>query len=79
MIQVNLGQLKTNDGIYLDGIFTDSKGKDMALIWIHGLSSKFYGDQTLIQELSMVCQKNNIGYFKFNTRGRDIVYRAIAQ
>lgn len=46
-----------------------------ALIWVHGLSSRFYSGQTLIKELSGRCANHRIGYLKFNTRGHDIVVR----
>lgn len=75
MIPVYLTQIKTSDAVTLDGIVVVARKKDTALIWLHGLSSKFYGGQDLIAALSAACLKNNIGYFKFNTRGRDVVYR----
>lgn len=76
MIPVLLTSIKTRDGITLDGIAVLPKQKsDTALIWIHGLSSRFSSGQTLIKELSRACMKNHIGYFKFNTRGHDIVSR----
>lgn len=76
MLPVLLTKIKTRDGISLDGIYVKPKRKsDTALIWIHGLASYFSSGQTLIKELSELCQKNGIGYFKFNTRGHDIVVR----
>lgn len=44
-----------------------------ALIWLHGLTSRFSSGQTLIKALSSLCAKNQIAYFKFNTRGHEIV------
>lgn len=76
MIPVLLTKVKTRDGVTLDGIYVKPRRKgDTALIWIHGLTSRFYSSQTLINELSARCQKIGIGYFKFNTRGHDIVVR----
>lgn len=76
MIPVLLAKIKTRDGVTLDGIYVKPKRKSkLALIWIHGLTSRFYSGQALIQELSSRCQKSGIGYFKFNTRGHDIVHR----
>ena len=76
MISVLLTKIKTRDGITLDGIYVAPKRKGKtALIWLHGLTSRFYSGQPLIKELSEKCQKNGIGYFKFNTRGHDIVVR----
>lgn len=77
MISNQLHQIKTSDGISLDGIVIRpaKRNTHTALIWIHGFSSRFSSGQTLIQELSHACAKNGIGYFKFNTRGHDSVSR----
>lgn len=73
MIPVLLAQIKTRDGIILDGIVVRPKKKSKtALIWIHGLASRFSSGQALIRELSQMCQNTGIAYFKFNTRGHDI-------
>ena len=76
MISVLLTRIKTSDGLWLDGIITEPKRRSkMALVWIHGLTSYFYSSPDLIQELSRLCRQNNIGYFKFSTRGHDVVAR----
>lgn len=76
MIPVFLTPIKTRDGITLEGIVVEPQRKgNTALIWIHGLGSRFYTSQTLIREFSLRCQQNGIGYFKFNTRGHDVVNR----
>lgn len=73
---VLLTKIKTRDGITLEGIYVPPKRKGKtALIWIHGLSSRFSSGQELIKELSSYCRKLGIGYFKFNTRGHDVVNR----
>ena len=60
----------------LDGVYVQPRRKSKtALIWLHGLSSRFSSGQTLIKELSQGCQKNGLGYFKFNNRGHDIINR----
>lgn len=73
-----LTSIKTRDGVRLDGIVVEPKRKksDTALIWLHGLSSTFYSGSALIKELSSQCSRAGIGYFKFNTRGHDIVARS---
>ncbi|OGZ95416.1 MAG: hypothetical protein A2847_01505 [Candidatus Sungbacteria bacterium RIFCSPHIGHO2_01_FULL_50_25] len=74
MIPVLLTRIKTSDGITLEGVVVLPKKKgEFALVWIHGLTSRFSSGQTLIKELSSSCAKNQIAYFKFNTRGHDIV------
>ncbi|MDP3710546.1 MAG: DUF1749 domain-containing protein [bacterium] len=73
MLPVYLTKIKTGDGLVLEGIVIEPKNKSQtALVWLHGLSSKFSSGQTLIKELSSVCQKAGIGYFKFNNRGHDV-------
>lgn len=73
MIPVLLTKIKTGDGVTLDGIYIKPKQKgNTALIWLHGLGSKFYSSQTLLKELSDTCLKKGIDYFKFNTRGHDL-------
>lgn len=76
MLPVLLTKVKTRDGEILEGIVILPKKKsETALIWLHGLSSKFYSSQTLIKELSESCTKAGLGYFKFNNRGNNIVVR----
>lgn len=76
MIPVYLSAIRTKDGIGLEGLVVPPKKKGkLALIWLHGLTSRFSSGQELIRELSSLTQKNAIAYFKFNTRGHDIVSR----
>ncbi len=78
MIPVLLTQIKTRDSLILEGIYVKPKRKSKtALIWLHGLSSRFSSGQDLIKELSSRCRSRGIGYFKFNTRGHDIVTKGI--
>ncbi len=74
MIPVLLTKIKTSDGITLDGIYIPPKRKSkIALIYLHGLTSKFYSGQTFIKELASRCRKTGVAYLKFNSRGHDIV------
>ena len=76
MIPVYLSKIKTRDGIPLEGIIVEPKRKSStALVWLHGLGSRFSSGQTLVAELSDAARKNNFGYFKFNTRGHEIAAR----
>ena len=76
MLPLLLTRIKTRDNIILDGVAVlPRRRSDTALIWIHGLGSSFSRGQTLIKELSGQCAENRIAYFKFNTRGHDIVNR----
>lgn len=76
MIPVLLTRIKTRDHVFLDGIAVLPRHPSRtALVWIHGLGSNFSHGQTLIKELSGQCVRNRIAYFKFNTRGHDVVNR----
>lgn len=73
MIPVLLTSIRTRDNVTLEGIIVRPERKSKtALIWLHGLSSRFSSGQTLIDELSARCARNGIAYLKFNTRGHDI-------
>lgn len=73
-IAVSLARLETDDGVFLDGIVTEpSRRTDTALLWIHGLGSVFSSGQPMIRELSSRLGDAGIAYFKFNTRGHDVV------
>lgn len=74
MIPVLLTKAKTRDGVVLEGIAVAPQRRTRtALVWLHGLGSRFSSGQTLIAELSKRTHQSGIGYFKFNTRGHDIV------
>lgn len=76
MIPVLLTHIKARDGVRLDGIAVlPGRTSHTALVWIHGLGSNFAHGQTLAKELSARCARGGIAYFKFNTRGHDIVNR----
>ena len=69
-----LVRLHTRDGVALDGVVAEPRGRRRtALIWVHGLGSVFSSGQPLIRALSARLDGAGIGYFKFNTRGHDVV------
>ena len=75
-VEVSLVRLRTRDGVWLDGVVAEPRRRrGAALIWVHGLGSVFSSGQPLIQELSSRLNAAGIAYFKFNTRGHDIVAR----
>ncbi len=91
MIPALLANIKTRDGIILEGITIlprrktktaliphsgTGDAKRLALIWLHGLSSRFSSGQRMIHELSSACKTAGIGYFKFNMRGHNIASRS---
>ena len=77
---VELDRVRTRDGVWLDGIVAEPRGRRRrAVLWIHGLGSSFASGQPLTRELSARFTAAGIGYFKFNTRGHDVVSRANAR
>jgi pimeloyl-ACP methyl ester carboxylesterase len=73
-VPVTLVRLQTRDGVALDGVVAEPRRRrDLALIWVHGLGSVFSSGQPLIRELSTRLTAAGVGYFKFNTRGHDVV------
>lgn len=77
MLPILLTQIKTSDGISLDGIaLLPKRHVNTAIIWLHGLSSNFASSPRRTKELAQACTKNNIAFLKFNTRGHDITARS---
>ena len=75
-VPVSLVRLRTRDGVWLDGIVTEPNRRPRtALVLVHGLGSVFSSGPALTRELSTKLNAAAIGYFKFNTRGHDIVAR----
>jgi pimeloyl-ACP methyl ester carboxylesterase len=76
-VPVSLVRIATRDGVPLDGVFTEPRGRrGTALIWVHGLGSVFSSGQELTRELATRLNAAGIAYFKPNTRGHDVVARA---
>jgi alpha-beta hydrolase superfamily lysophospholipase len=74
--RLSLARLRTRDGAWLDGAIAEpARRRRTALIWVHGLGSVFSSGQPLTRELSARLVAAGIGYFKFNTRGHDVVAR----
>ena len=75
-VPVSLVRARTRDGVWLDGVAAEpARRRSVALIWVPGLGSVFSSGQPLIQELSSRLTASGVGYFKFNTRGHDVVAR----
>jgi len=76
-VPVSLTRIRTRDGVWLDGLVVEPRRRRRAaLVWVHGLGSVFSSGQPLTRELSARLTAAGIGYFKFNTRGHDVVARA---
>jgi alpha-beta hydrolase superfamily lysophospholipase len=71
-----LVSVRTRDGVQLDGLIVEPRGRRAtALIWVHGLGSRFSSGQPLIRALSTRLNRAGIGYLKLDTRGHDLVAR----
>jgi len=74
MNNVDIIQITTKDKILHEGIYVEPVNKTKkALLYIHGLTSAFYHNLTLQDELIQQCRKNGIGYASFNNRGHDAI------
>jgi len=76
LVGVSLARVRTQDGMWLSGLYVEPRrSRRTALIWLHGLGSVFTSGQPLIHAFSARLGRHGIGYFKFNTRGHDVVAR----
>lgn len=69
-----LVETTTRDKLIHQGIFFKPKkpGK-RAVLWVHGLTSTFYGNRELLETFVIECEKLDWGFASFNNRGHDIV------
>ena len=65
-------EVKTKDGIVLNGLISESKKRDKILINIHGTASNFY-EEPLIKELYTELPKKDISFLSTNNRGNSIL------
>ncbi|MGH7368576.1 MAG: alpha/beta hydrolase [Candidatus Rokuibacteriota bacterium] len=74
---VSLVSVRTRDGVVLEGVVAEPRGgRRTALIWVHGLGSRFSSGQPLIRALAARLNAAGIGYLKLNNRGHGTVARA---
>lgn len=74
MKQFYLAEIITKDKLIHQGIFYEPPrpGKK-AILWVHGLSGKFYGDLTMMEQFADTCEKHGWGFASFNNRGHDLL------
>lgn len=69
-----LAEIITKDKLVHQGIFFQPKHpQKKAMLWVHGLTGRFYGDVELINQFAEACEKQGFGFASFNTRGHDII------
>ena len=74
MKQFYLAEIVTKDKLIHQGLFYKPKtvGKK-AILWVHGLSSTFYGNTELFESFAEYCEKDGVGFAAFNNRGHDVI------
>ncbi len=74
MPSFTLTEITTRDGVVHQGLFFKPKkpGKK-ALLWIHGLTGKFYGNVSMMNAMGEECEKRGFGFATFNNRGHDMI------
>lgn len=74
MEKFELVEIVTKDKLVHQGIFfTPPKHTKKALLWVHGLTGKFYGNLKLMNLFAKHCEKYGMGFAAFNNRGHDII------
>ncbi len=77
-----LAEVVTKDNLVHQGIFAppspvrpDSAGKagKRAILWVHGLSGRFYGDVKVMNAFADACNQKGFGFASFNNRGHDAI------
>ncbi len=67
-----LTEISTKDKLIHQGIyFEPSKKSDVAMLWVHGLTSTFYNNLTINNAFAEECERYGWGYASFNNRGHD--------
>lgn len=74
MKQFYLEEIITKDKLIHQGIFfTPKKPQKRAILWVPGLTSTFYADNIIFQELIELGEKEGVGFAAFNNRGHDYI------
>jgi pimeloyl-ACP methyl ester carboxylesterase len=70
MINYQLQEIITSDNMMHQGIYFAPQHKsDTAILWVHGLSSNYYGARGLYDHI--IDAAGNVGFATFNNRGHD--------
>lgn len=69
-----LAEITTKDRLVHQGlVFIPRARSKRALLWVHGLTSTFYNNTQLLQEFHAACERDDMGFAIFNTRGHNAV------
>ena len=74
MTQFALIEIVTKDKLIHQGILhRPKKPTKKAILWVHGLTSRFYGDPLLMGIFADLCEKHDVAFASINNRGHDII------
>ncbi len=74
MIQFALVEIITKDKLIHQGILhRPNKPTKKAILWVHGLTGRFYGDPLLMNLFAELSEKHDVGFASFNNRGHDMI------
>lgn len=69
-----LSEITTKDGLIHQGIFFSPKNPGKrAILWVHGLTGRFYGDPIINNAFAEECETQGWGFAAFNNRGHDVI------
>lgn len=69
-----LSEITTADGLVHQGLFfKPTNPKKRAILWVHGLTGRFYGDPEKFEHFTQECEAHGFGFAAFNNRGHDQV------
>lgn len=69
-----LEQITTSDGVIHQGILAEpSNPNGKALVWVHGLTSTFYNNVFMTNELARRALESGMAFAAFNNRGHDMI------
>lgn len=64
----------TKDDVIHQGIYFEPKKKsNIAVLWMHGLSSSFYSHVPTCDAFAQMCEQYGFGFAAFNNRGAGLI------
>lgn len=73
-MKFELVEVVTKDRIIHQGIIAEpSTPPKRAILWVHGLAGRFYGDPALMNAFADACGECGMGFAAFNNRGHDVI------
>lgn len=74
MAKFELVEIVTKDKLVHQGIFfSPAKPGKKAVLWVHGLTGRFYSEPRFLAVVAQACDEADLGFAVFNNRGHDYV------